>query len=107
MSPERLDWHLWNWMEWMHRAPAGMGYKVSALMAVSGSRDFDDMVDDCDQRCAEAVDAAISDLAHAEQAAIRHRWLGESWRFPRDNETILLKRGTDKLGEALDARGIY
>lgn len=82
MDDDRLRWHLANWQAWMHHHNLRLGYPTKAVgMHSQASRDFDEMVETADARCAAAVDAIIDGLNARSRAAIYRAHLGSSWRY--------------------------
>lgn len=82
--PERLDYHLANWADWM-RSGSTRGLKAPSASCgfVGGgyNTDFDSMVREADSRSAAAMDALIRGLSGVHQAAIHHRYLHAVYRF--------------------------
>ena len=109
MPVVRLDWHLWNWSRWMRSDGTADGYpgKSPVFIAGGNSRAVAEMEEDCDKRCAIAVDAIMHGLSTPERAAISHRYLHAVFRFPRNNLPYLLREARLKIARGLVARGFY
>lgn len=109
-TPERVEWHLQNWREWMQS-----GSEVESLPAKAhggmgrtfGSRDFDDMVEDEDVRCARVVDAIIGDLPPVQQAALAHLYLAAVFRFWRTDPHREAEAAKRSIGRELAGRGVW
>lgn len=87
---------------------------ISSLSAVQtmveygcGSKDWDDLADEVDRRCARAVDAVIRGLPPAQSAALMHAYLHAVFRFPRDNYDALLAAAREAVDNGLTAKGMY
>lgn len=107
MMPERVEWHLSNWAHWVAAESPELWYpRRSAVLMGSMHSDFDALVAEVDSHCAATVEALVQDLTPAQRAALEHRWLGTSWRFPRHNLDELLRAASDLIGQGLDKRGI-
>lgn len=80
MTEQRLDWHLWNWANWMRRdAGVVRGYAGRASGGLRGNGTTGAFEEECyavDLRCARAVDAAIEGLPSPEKVAVYHYNLG-------------------------------
>ena len=100
--------HLVNWADWLRRGSAsGTGYpsRASGGMGNSGSKSFDAMVQEVDNRCARAVESVVSDLSPVESAAIRHFHCEAVYRF-RDPAGDVYRRAKIIVGRELEKRGI-
>ncbi len=107
MSEARLEFHMDNWRRYMRHDVVADGAPGRASGCIGGgySQSFDDMVDASDKRCALIVDALVSSLKPAEQAAVFHHYLYAVFRY-RDIEGTL-HRARRKIAEWLVARGVY
>jgi hypothetical protein len=54
----------------------------------------------------KALDSLIESLPPAQTCAVRHTYLGEVWRFPRDNLDQLLALAEETLEHGCEARGV-
>lgn len=90
----------------MHQYNLRLGYPTKSLgMHSQASRDFDEMVDVADARCAAAVDAIIDGLTPRYRAALYHCHLGTSWRYMMGWDTCYLL-ACEQIRNSLRARGI-
>lgn len=108
MSLERVEWHLNNWAEWMQGERVGSSYRnrASGGLRGYGGSDFEEMVDRADARCAEAVNAVISDMPLLEQTAVHHFMLASVFRFERADVALHFSIAKQMLAQALPAKGI-
>ena len=105
--PERLDWHLLNWRDYMRTGSTrGLGAPTSACGFVGGgyNNDFDSMCLEADSRAAKAMDGLISSLTAAQQAAVHHRYLTAVYRF-RDFEQVF-SEACARLEAWMPSRGL-
>jgi hypothetical protein len=109
MAGERVDWHMRNWVRWMHTGHLADGYPETACGCVGGgySTSFEDMCESADAAAAEAVGALIESLTPIEGAAVNHRYLRAVYRFPRGNYDTALMSAMDSIGAGLVRRGFY
>lgn len=87
-----------------------LGYKGVSVGFVAGgnSREFDDMVEAADMRCAKVMDTLIKDLGKkhpGQAAAIHHAYLHAVFKF-KDLD-LLLAQAKDALERGLKARGMW
>lgn len=107
-APDRVEWHLVNWAMWMKSGSAVDGYGESTGVSSGGSsQHFEDMCDESDKRCAKITDTIIMDLSPAERGAISVAYLHAVYRFPRGNFEELLRCAKNKVGIALNKRGVW
>jgi hypothetical protein len=105
--PERLDWHLLNWRDYMRTGGTrGLGAptKSAGFMAGGYNNDFDSMCLEADSRAAKAMDGLISSLTPAQSAAIHHRYLTAVYRF-RDFEAVFAE-ACARLEAWMPSRGL-
>lgn len=105
---DRLDFHLSNWAMWM-RTGGMTCFHVQGGQNLRGyPQHYDTEVerDKSDQQTAVQVDAVIRGLKALEQAALRCRYLDETWKSPLPIEPVLaLAREQVQIG--LNRRVIY
>jgi hypothetical protein len=113
MDPQRVQWHLENWAEWMttRASDYGRGYpgRASGRMGVSQSRDFDSMVAEADSACARAVGAILDEsCTPVERSAVHHFHLAAVFRFPRlgRGAELAYETACTKVGRGLVQKGI-
>lgn len=109
MTPERVEWHLWNWANWMHGGLSSHlqdRHSASSGIGKSGSSDFDQMVGAEDARCAKATDRAIDDLPEYEKSAVYTRQLYQRWGHPLPALPIYYAQALEIVGRKLDRAGI-
>lgn len=106
MTDDRLEFHLWNWEQWMHRSKVDRGYpRKSAGGWTDGNSDFDTMVERVDARCARAVDAIIDGLPSPQRIAVHIRHLAAKWPGRIDIETEY-SGACERIKRELTKRGI-
>ena len=107
MTDDRVDWHLWNWSQWMRRNSHRLGYPrlASGGMGRSAHSDFDEMVQAADARCARAVDAIIEALPAAQRIAVHHKLLASVYRVRADLATSYAD-ACDRIRRELMRKGI-
>jgi hypothetical protein len=107
-TPERVEWHLSNWREWMRHPELHLDYPSKALGFATGGQftHIEDWEAQVDAWVARTMDALINDLAPIEQAAIYHRYLFSVYRFPREPHYIVLERAKRHIGVGLRHWGI-
>ncbi len=107
MNRDRLEWHLENWMGWMHGAGVRLGFPKESLLIVSGTDScedaFDIMCEESDSIAAKTMDAMIESLGQPEKVAVHHHWLRTKHFYPTqemDYEDAIssLLRLADKKG---------
>lgn len=109
-APWWLEWHLENWARWMRGGgePEALPHEASGLQNYSS---FDaepwGAWEALDERLAQQVNAAVNDLAPAEQAAICHAYLHAVYRFPRDNYEAVLASAKARIMARLIAKGVW
>ena len=109
MDGRRLDWHMRNWVRWMHTGQMVEGFPTTAAGCVGGgySTSFDDMCDSADESAGAAVGALIESLTAIQGAAIQHCYLQAVYRFPRGNYDAALVSALESIGAGLVRRGFY
>ena len=113
MAPDRITWHLENWAYWQSDRTVSMGRdysdRASGPLGHSLRSDFDSMCDAADKRCADAVDAILSDeCTPLERQVVTHLHVAAVFRFPRLGHaaTDAYASARLKVGKGLDRRGI-
>lgn len=109
MTEDRLDWHLWNWGNWMHGGKSShLHYRDSASsgMGKSHGSQFDEMVEDADARCAEATDGCIESLSPKGKAAIYAHHLGGPWFDEGPSLAVFYRAACINIARRLDRMGI-
>lgn len=108
-APERVEWHLQNWRDWMLAGSMvkSLPRKASGGMGRTFASSFDDMVEEADVRCAAIVDAIIDSLPILQQAAVSHFYLAAVWRFHRSSPDEQIDAAKDAIGRALASRGVW
>lgn len=102
----RLDALLAIWERYQNAGGArDLGVRTTEFWA-SRRSDFDEMVDECDWRDAQAVDAAVWDLPQIERTAIMHMHLAAAWRSSREPIAAVYERARALLSTALLRRQI-
>lgn len=114
MSPERVEWHLWNWSVYATLAQqkfeegkiaASYSSRASGGIGHAGSNDFDAMVTEADVRCYVVTDIIIGQLPMAQRLAVRHVHLEAVYGLRGGYEEHYAK-ATVAIGKALDRKGI-
>ena len=108
-SPERVEWHLWNWSKWMRSGANKQAAprESSGLTSGGASQNFDDMVEAVDRRVAATMNVIIDDLPPAQSAAVHHEYLHSVYRFPRGNFAALLAEAKLGVGHGLAKKGVW
>ena len=108
-SPERVEWHLWNWAKWMRSGANKQAAprESSGLTSGGASQNFDDMVEAVDRRVAATMNVIIDDLPPAQGAAIHHEYLRAVYGFPRGNFDALLIEAKAGIGRGLAKKGVW
>ena len=108
LTLKRVEWHLWNWERWQNRPEADGDYpsKASSGLGRSSTRDFDEMADAAEVRCAEAVDVVIEELPPALRAAVRHMHGIAVFRCGRLEMVEAYTEAKLRIGRGLALRGI-
>jgi hypothetical protein len=106
LTPERIEFHLLNWADWMESENQKLSYPSKSAGFVGGgyNTDFDTMCETSDVRCAEAVDAIIECLPINQKVAINHCYCTAVYRIRNQDEVLNQAKLT--IGKQLDARGI-
>lgn len=109
MTSDRVEWHLWNWAQWVRRftGHVGMGWRKAACgMGYSGSSDVDAMTEVADIRCAKATDAAVDSLPLCQRRAV-HTWhMGAEWTDDDVQLSLAYHAAVDDIGRRLERRAI-
>lgn len=111
---DALRWVLEDWAKWQAAYQPKIGYPRRSIGIESGfvgmaSSGFDDMVEEMEHKICQIVDTSVDDLGAvhpAQKAAIMHRYLAVSFRFPRNNYPELLSEAHDWLVVALRKKGV-
>lgn len=110
-TPERIEWHLWNWSRWMRSGQEVEGFASRSSGCSDGgtSKSFDEMVEAEDRRCAKAVDAVLDNLPAPQRIAIyvEQGIMGQAFRFERVTYAQALAQGKAALGRELARRGVW
>lgn len=107
-SYDRVEWHLYNWADWMRTAGyAGLMLPGRACggIGISHSADFDQLAGQADRVAAKAIDAIIRDLKPMEHKAIGWGYLGEDWDYRAEPEAVLVV-ATESVRLGMNRRGI-
>lgn len=107
MTPERADWHLWNWCAYMGRN--SYAFLKVRLMSIEanrsyGSQDFDNMAEAADMVAAKATNAVVSDLPTMPKAAVNAFYLGHPWNH-RPLLSQVIPAARELVGAALERKG--
>jgi hypothetical protein len=102
----RLDWLLWNWSRFMRVGGMEDLAVVTAEYWASGSRDFDEMVDNADLNDVIATNASINDLPPDQQVAIHHWHLQAVWRTNREPIEVVYARARVNVSAGLFKREV-
>lgn len=102
----RLKNKLEDWAEWYRGYMPNLGANSGAFMKTTGGHDFESLFAAAEKTAFKAIEVAVDDLTPAQGAAIRRRYLGETWRFPRDNYAVLLDDAHDALLISLPKRNV-
>ena len=108
----RVDYWLNEWSRWYRQEPIRLGYPHHVSVARGGghSRRTAEFIEDQEfgvwQRNCQAMDALIESLPPSQCVAIRSEYLGEPWRFPRDNKPALLLAAFQALLIGMNARDV-
>lgn len=97
-----------EWAEWCRNYAGRSGYpsQSAGFGHGSGVHSFDDLCDQMECVVMAAIDAAIGDLPPAQNAAINRRYLGSTFRFPRENYAEMLDGAHNKLLIVLPRKGV-
>lgn len=108
----RVDYWLNQWSTWYRAEPNRLGFPHRTIGLVGGGESRrgeeweEDETNKIWHRNCEAMDALIESLPPSQCAAVRHSYLGEPWRFPRDNIEALLDMATVELLRGMNARAV-
>ena len=113
--PERVDYWLTEWARYdrTYQPQARLGYPRQVKPFVTGgeSSRWDDWATDEEKaawlRNCKTLETLIFDLPAAQSCSVRHIYLGEPWRFPRDNCLTLLERAAASLLISMNRTAIY
>lgn len=110
-TPDRIDFHLWNWARWMRSGQEVDGFPGRAGVCSSGgtSKSFDEMAESEDQRCAKVVNVILDNLPPAQRISIymERGIMGRVFRFERLTYEKALEFGKAALGRELSRRGVW
>lgn len=105
MTPERVEWHLGNWAEYMgQRLVPGM-HRQSWTEVVS-SRDFESLCEDADEIYALACHAAIESLPTIQQKAVYAVYLSMPFWWQSLPLSHWVSLATINIGLILDAKAV-
>lgn len=66
LSPDRVEWHLWNWERWMEhsRSPGKISKRASGgIVGYTGcDGDYTEEYEECDRQAAAAVQALLDGM---------------------------------------------
>ncbi len=109
MSPERVDFHLWNWAQWHRRSREhGIGYPSRSAVGenYTTNSDFDSMVEGAYKQAARATDTVIDDLPTLYKIAVYAQHLEGKWFLEDLARALYYRAACDLIGKALDKRGV-
>jgi hypothetical protein len=112
LIPDRVDYWLIQWARYCRHYRPNLGYPSKALGLVSGGEsrrgeDVDlDFAEQAQKVNCQALDALVDSLPPSQCAAVRSVYLGEVWRFPRENQIALLQAAAETLIKGMDRRGV-
>ena len=111
-SLTRVEYWLIEWAKWVKQWRSNIGYPGRSIGIMSGgeSRRGADVDQDFEYAAwsvnVKALDSLIEGLPPSQTCAVRHAYLGETWRFPRDNLDQLLELAENELERGCEARGV-
>lgn len=107
MTPERADWHLWNWASYMGRdAYAHLKVRLMSIEANRrwGSDDVENLYERADVVAAQATRAVVSDLPPLPKMAVHAYYLGHPWVQPALLSPTVAA-ACELVGAALERKG--
>lgn len=106
----RVEYWLGEWSRWYESEPNRLGFPnhISGVVSDGHSRRTDEWEDEETRKtwhrnCA-TMDALVESLPPSQCCAVRHTYLGEAWKFPRDNLQALLDMASVTLLRGMNAR---
>lgn len=109
---KRVEYWLNEWSHWYAAEPNRLGFPHHVTGVVGGghSRRGDEWEDEETRktwhRNCRSMDALIESLPPSQCCAVRHVYLGEPWRFPRENQAALLEAAETALLRGMNARAV-
>lgn len=108
----RVDYWLNQWAVWYRAEPNRLGFPHRCMGIVGGgeSRRGEEWEEDersnIWHRNCEAMDALIESLPPSQCCIVRHVYLGEVWRSPRQTLESLLESAQESLMLGMNARAV-
>ena len=108
----RVDYWLNQWAVWYRAEPCRLGFPhhIPGIVGGGESRRGEEWEEDETNkvwhRNCEAVDALVESLPPSQCCVVRHVYLGEVWRFPRENLMDLLETAVKTLLRGMNARAV-
>jgi hypothetical protein len=104
---DRVDRYLLIWAAWYRHCQPRIGYPGASLgFETGGITCYDDLEHECDEYAGRTVNALIDDLPPAQGCAVRRIYLGEPWRFPRYNMTMMYELARERIERGLNQWGL-
>jgi hypothetical protein len=108
LSPDRVEWHLWNWTEWMRhsRSPGALPKRASGGCSGYRSYDIEYEYAEADRVAAVAVQAIIDGMPPRQRTAVyvEHGVMSAVYRV-RDHDAAYTD-ACNILGAQLASRGM-
>lgn len=109
MTPDRLNWHLDNWAQYMKRDTHKLGYPAKSLCmsggGSSGEDEFDCMCDEADINCAQRIDSIIDSISQPQRTAINHKWLNVAHHY--QTQEMDYSEALSNIDRLASKRGVY
>ena len=98
-----VDWFLNNYAKYMRSPENNLGFAESKYIKISGSKTFDDMVEDLDTKLAQVVCTILDDIDEIYKDYINAIYLGSKRKY-RDTLDID-KKSSEIVYNELKTRG--
>jgi hypothetical protein len=100
-----------DWAHWMRKDTESrhLGYPSKSPGMQSGyvSMTFTEMCESSDIQRVLIINSLVNDLISAQKAAISHKYLGTTIRFPRNNYANLLAEAHIEIYSGMKRKGLY
>ncbi len=108
MDIARLEWHLSNWSDYMKQPRSKLGYPSKSLCIASGGGssddEFENMCDEVDTQCAQAMDSIIDSISKPQRTAINHIWLKVAHHYP--TQSLDYEEAIESILKLVSKRGL-
>ncbi len=100
-----------DWAHWMRKDTDSrrLGFPSRSAGMQSGyvSKTFEEMCENGDVERVMIINSIVGDLDSTQAAAIHHRYLGTTVRFPRNNLADLLAQAHYEVYVGMKKKGLY